>query len=176
MIAKRTNIESCWHIVPSVFYDFRGEYVETWNKIEYSVYLPDGIDFVQDDFSMSDRYTLRGFHGDPKTWKIVQAQVGRIQLCLIDMREVSPTYGMNADFIISETNRHQVLVPAGVAVAHLCLSERCIFDYKQSEYYSRDVQFSYHYSSNGTIWPIPERNFILSNRDRTAPVWERKQS
>lgn len=174
MVIEETAIQDCKHIMPRVFYDFRGEYVETWNMERYNVLLPDGIEFVQDDFSMSDKYTLRGFHGDPKTWKLVQAQVGRIQLCLIDMRKSSSTYGKNTGFIISETNRHQVLIPAGVAVAHLCLSEKCIFDYKQTEYYDRDMQFSYRYNSNGTRWPIPDDKIILSDRDRNSPLWERE--
>lgn len=174
MIVHNTTIDGCKHIHPDVFYDFRGEYVETWNMERYNALLPKGVEFVQDDFSMSDKYTLRGFHGDPKTWKLVQAQIGRIQLCLIDMREDSLTYGKNAGFIISEINRHQVLVPSGVAVAHLCLSDRCIFDYKQTEYYDRDMQFSYNYKSNGTRWPVPDESIILSDRDRNSPLWERK--
>ena len=47
-------------IQPEIFQDFRGEYVETWNVKLYEQF---GVEFKQDDISVSVRHTLRGFHG-----------------------------------------------------------------------------------------------------------------
>lgn len=176
MIVNNTTIQDCKHIFPGVFYDFRGEYVETYNKIQYDALFPPGInvEFVQDDFSLSERYTLRGFHGDAKTWKLVQAKVGSILLWIIDTRKDSWSYGVNAVFFLNEKNREQVLIPNNCAIAHLCLSATCMFDYKQTEYYDRDLQFSYNYKSNGVEWPIADSNLILSKRDRIAPLWNKE--
>ena len=171
MIWRDTKIESCKHVFPEVFYDFRGEYIETWNKSEYRDITPVGKEFVQDDFSLSEKYTLRGFHGDSYTWKLVQAKVGSIILWVIDIRKQSHTYGVSQAFYINERNREQVLIPNNCAIAHLCLSDRCLFDYKQTEYYDRDMQFSYNYKSNGVVWPIPDDQLILSDRDRNASLW-----
>jgi len=170
-VIRDTTIHGCKHILPDVFYDFRGEYVETWNKSEYREVLPVGTEFVQDDFSLSERYTLRGFHGDTKTHKLIQSKIGSIIVWVIDIRKDSPTYGVNESFCINEKNRQQVFVPAGCALAHLCLSAYCMFDYKQTEYYDRAFQFSYNYKSNGVDWPIADENLILSRRDRVAPLW-----
>jgi dTDP-4-dehydrorhamnose 3,5-epimerase len=177
MIVKNTNIEDCKHIFPDVFYDFRGEYVETYNKEAYDKLFPKDVcpEFVQDDFSISTKYTLRGFHGDPLTWKLVQAKVGIIILWVIDIRQESTTYGWNHGFLLNERNREQVLVPNNCAIAHLCLSDVCMFDYKQTQYYDRHAQFSYNYKSNGVEWQTPDDKLILSNRDRNAPLWIRNQ-
>jgi len=176
MIVQNTTIKDCKHISPYVFYDFRGEYVETYNKQEYDKLFPIGVssEFVQDDFSLSEKYTLRGFHGDEKTWKLVQAKIGTIILIVIDVRKESSTYGVHQGFLLNERNRQQILVPSNCAIAHLCLSDCCMFDYKQTEYYDRDIQFSYNYKSNGVVWPIPDNKLILSDRDRNAPLWTKE--
>ena len=55
-------------IQPDVHYDYRGEYIETWNIENYKVFNPPGngneIIFKQDDISTSVKHTLRGLHGD----------------------------------------------------------------------------------------------------------------
>ena len=52
---------------PTVFEDFRGTYVEIYNR---EFYQKEGIDidFIQDDISVSSRHVLRGIHGDGETW------------------------------------------------------------------------------------------------------------
>ena len=177
MIAKDTTIQYCKHIFPDVFYDFRGEYVETYNKKQYDELWPSGVwhsVFVQDDFSLSTKHTLRGFHGDADTWKLVQAKIGTIILWVIDVRKDSSTYGVNQTFLLNERNREQVLIPNNCAIAHLCLSDYCMFDYKQTEYYDREMQFSYNYKSNGVVWSIPDDKLVLSDRDRNAPLWTKE--
>ena len=61
---------------PTIFEDFRGTYVETFNE---DLYRQAGIDmpFVQDDISVSGRHVLRGIHGDQKTWKLVSCLWGK---------------------------------------------------------------------------------------------------
>ena len=51
-------------IEPSTnFEDFRGTYVELYNKKEFADNNID-IEFIQDDISMSRKNVLRGLHGD----------------------------------------------------------------------------------------------------------------
>ena len=81
--------------VPEVFYDFRGKYVETYNKKEYSTLIDfngEPLDFVQDDISISRKHVLRGLHGDHKTWKLIQCLSGAIFVAVVDMRPSSPNY------------------------------------------------------------------------------------
>jgi dTDP-4-dehydrorhamnose 3,5-epimerase len=94
MIIQDTAIKDCKLIKPDVFYDFRGEYIETWQREYYKGIFPKDIntpEFVQDDFSVSNNGTLRGLHGDPDTWKLVQCPMGELLLGVLDIRDDSPT-------------------------------------------------------------------------------------
>jgi dTDP-4-dehydrorhamnose 3,5-epimerase len=159
-------------IHPHVFYDFRGEYVETYNARDYRFFDRDGalVEFVEDDISVSRQSTLRGLHGDSHTWKLIQCLYGELYYVVADMRRESPTYLHWEAFTLNDKNRVQILVPAGCANGHLCLSDTCIFSYKQSQYYSgMDNQFTVRWDEPklSIYWPI--RHPILSQRDSSAP-------
>ena len=62
-------------IIPHVFHDYRGEYIETWNSEDYKQF---NVEFKQDDISVSRKHTLRGLHGDFETWKLVQCTHGSL--------------------------------------------------------------------------------------------------
>jgi len=162
-------------IIPDVFYDFRGEYVETFNARRYEFYDDHGqrLEFVEDDISVSRQNVLRGLHGDSETWKLVQCLYGEFYYVVADMRPVSPTHLNWESFILNDRNRKQVLVPAGCTNGHLVLSEKCIFSYKQSQYYEgAEAQFTVRWDDPklNIFWPI--RNPILSQRDSSASFLE----
>lgn len=166
MEIRNTVIDDCKLIIPEIFHDFRGEYVETWNIEGYNIlHIPS---FKQDDFSISRQGVLRGLHGDPLTWKLVQCPMGELLLGVLDIREVSQTRGKWQLFPLNDKNRWQVLIPPGCANGHLCLSEKCMFYYKQTTLYEEQKQFSYHYTSSGITWPSGY-DFKLSERDKNAP-------
>lgn len=154
-------------IQPDVFYDHRGEYVETWNKEYYKAF--GDIDFKQDDISTSVKHTLRGLHGDNETWKLVQCLYGSMVLAVVDMRKNSKTYLQHNTFTINDKNRIQVLVPPGFANGHLVMSDMGIFSYKQSTLYTgAETQFTVRWDDPklNITWPI--NNPILSLRDKIA--------
>ena len=150
---------------PTVFEDFRGSYIELYNE---RLYRDAGIEvaFVQDDASMSKRSVLRGIHGDRTTWKLVSCLLGELYLVVVDCREESPRFGRWEAFTLSERNRLQVLVPPRFGVAHLVLSDRAVFHYKQSTYYDRAGQFTYLWNNPqfNIQWPVADP--ILSERDQ----------
>lgn len=158
-------------IKPVSFYDFRGEYLETFNKEKYKFTDNKGqpVIFVEDDISVSKKGVLRGLHGDEKTWKLIQCLWGEIFVAVADMRKDSPTYLHWDTFSVSDKNRFQILIPAGCANGHLCLSEKCIFSYKQSQYYSgMGNQFTVRWDDPKLKIPWPVKEPILSVRDSEA--------
>ena len=68
---------------PTIFEDFRGSYIETYNERLYSAA---GIsqEFIQDDVSISRYNVLRGIHGDRKTWKLVSCLYGSFYLVVVN--------------------------------------------------------------------------------------------
>ena len=172
-IKESQKISDLKIITPYIFHDFRGEYVETFSKKDYLFTDSNGssVDFVEDDISVSKHGVLRGLHGDAKTWKLIQCLIGEIYVVVVDMRKDSPTYLNWEAFAVNEKNRIQILIPAGCANGHLCLSEKCIFSYKQSQYYSgMENQFTVRWDDPRLqiFWPI--NNPMISVRDASAKL------
>jgi len=149
---------------PTIFEDFRGTYVETYNE---KLYVEAGINvkFVQDDISVSSRNVLRGIHGDGETWKLISCLYGEFYLVVVNWDDASPQFGKWESFVLSDQNRLQVLVPPKFGNGHLVLNELAIFHYKQSTYYSRAGQFTLLWNDPklNIQWPI--NNPIVSRRD-----------
>ena len=105
-------------------------------------------------------------HGDNKTWKLVSCPFGKYYLVVIDLNKGSATHGLWEAFVLSDINKMQILIPPNHANGHLILSERAIFQYKQSEYYSPGKQFTIKYNDPkyNIWWPIDEPT--LSLRDQ----------
>ena len=152
---------------PTVFEDFRGQYVETYNE---RLYREQGIDvdFVQDDISVSARHVLRGIHGDGETWKLVSCLHGRFYLVVVNADEDSEQYGQWQGFTLSDANRLQVLIPPRHGNGHLVMSETAIFHYKQSTYYNPAGQFTIRWNDPrfAVWWPVSEP--IVSRRDEAG--------
>jgi dTDP-4-dehydrorhamnose 3,5-epimerase len=157
-------------IHPDVNYDFRGEFVETYNNTFYD-HITGNVKFVIDDISVSRHKTMRGIHGDTKTIKLIQCLHGEIMQVVVDFRTDSPTFMAHEIFSINDKNRTQILIPAGCGNGHVVLSDKVIFHYKQSEYYGGvGSQFQYRWTrfveDFNVILPFnPNRDAILSARD-----------
>ena len=168
------KLEEVAIIQPDIFYDYRGEYVETWNVENYKIFdhlVNDSnkIEFKQDDISTSVKHTLRGLHGDDKTWKLVSCIYGSLLQVVVDMRESSDTYLEYDMFSINDKNRSQILIPPGFANGHLVMSDFGIFSYKQSTLYGGpSEQFTVKWNDPKLNIPWPIDNPILSSRDKNA--------
>lgn len=150
---------------PTIFEDFRGSYVETYNE---KLYHEAGVTtrFVQDDISVSSRHVLRGIHGDQNTWKLISCLHGKFYLVVVNWDKDSPQFGQWDSFVLSDQNRLQVLVPPKFGNGHLVLSDQAIFHYKQSTYYNRAGQFTLLWNDPklGIWWPV--KHPIVSRRDQ----------
>jgi dTDP-4-dehydrorhamnose 3,5-epimerase len=149
---------------PTVYEDFRGTYVETYNE---SLYREAGIDchFIQDDISTSSKHVLRGIHGDQETWKLISCLWGRFYLVVVNWDPASPQYRQWQSFTLSAENHTQILVPPKFGNGHLVLSEHAIFSYKQNTTYNRSGQFTLIWNDPAlNIW-WPVKTPFLSPRD-----------
>jgi dTDP-4-dehydrorhamnose 3,5-epimerase len=160
----KTKLDGLLLIKPEIFEDHRGEYAELYNQ---EMYTKAGIKakFVQDDISVSYKDVLRGIHGDKKTHKLISCLLGRFYLVIVNCDPASPQFRKWESFTLTEKNKHQVLVSPKFGVAHLALTDKIIFHYKQSTYYDPSAQFTYQWNDPkfNIWWPI--KNPILSKRD-----------
>ena len=164
---SKTKLDKVLLIKLDVFEDHRGEYIETYNE---DLYKRNGIDikFVADDISISTQNVLRGIHGDTETWKLISCLYGKFYFVVVNCDVDSENFGKWQSFALSDVNRLQVLVPPKYGNAHLILSDKAIFHYKQSTYYDPTKQFTYKWNNPkfNIWWPI--KNPILSQRDEVG--------
>jgi len=159
-------------IEPAVFGDNRGFFLESWNQQRYR---DAGIaaDFVQDNFSLSSRGTLRGLHfQNPMVQgKLVSVWQGEVWDVAVDIRRRSPTFGRWFGVTLSADNKRQLYVPPGFAHGFVVMSDRALFHYKCTDFYSPkdEVGFRWDDPAVGIQWPPVERP-ILSRRDAANPL------
>ena len=149
----------------SVFKDNRGLYWTSWEKHKYKLH------FKHDKFSLSKKNVLRGLHGDNKTWKLVSCVYGKVFFVVVNFNKKSKKYLEKKTFILSHTNRKQVLIPPFFLNGYLCLSNECVFHYKLSykgKYADTKNQFSIKWNDPflKIKWPI--KTPILSKRDKNS--------
>jgi dTDP-4-dehydrorhamnose 3,5-epimerase len=149
---------------PTIFTDFRGAYIETYNE---TLYNDAGITvkFIQDDISISSKHVLRGIHGDGVTWKLVSCLYGEFYLAVVNWDKDSSQYGQWLSFNLSDKNHLQVLIPPKFGNGHVVLSDTAIFHYKQNTYYNRAGQFTISWNDPGLNISWPVKNPVLSARD-----------
>jgi len=164
MEVLKTNLEGVFLIKPFIFEDHRGDFIEIYNEEEYRK-KGINITFIQDDVSTSKKNVLRGIHGDGVTWKLVSSIFGTIYYVVANCDAKSKDFRKWQSFILSDRNRHQILVPPKYGQAFLALSDEIVFHYKQSTYYNRPGQFTYKWNDEdfGVWWPCKAP--ILSKRD-----------
>lgn len=160
----KTKLDGVLLIKVDSFEDHRGEYIELYNQ---ALYESKGvrIHFVEDDISIATTSVIKGIHGDALTWKLISCLHGKFYLVVVNYDKNSKDFGKWESFVLSEANKRQVLVPPNYGNGHLCLSEKSIFHYKQSEYYDASRQFTIKWNDPrfNIWWPI--KNPILSIRD-----------
>ena len=160
-----TTLDGVLRLEPSTYFeDFRGEYIETYNAENFSKH---GIDvtFNEDDISVSTKNVLRGFHGDQKRTKLVTCLYGKFLLVVVNNDPETKQYRNHEAFTLSDKNYNSILIPPKFGNAHLILSEKAIFHYKQTGNYDRDSQFTLAWNDPdlNVWWPTDKP--ILSKRD-----------
>lgn len=168
----QTIIDGVWLIVPDVFDDARGYFMEVFKEDEFRAHVGD-VHFIQDNESKSTFGVLRGLHyqkGDCSQAKLVRVLKGRVLDVAVDLRQSSPTFGKYVSAELSEENRHQFFIPRGFAHGFLVLSDEAVFTYKVDNTYAPQAEASicFNDESLGIDWPIAEEQLVLSDKDEHA--------
>ena len=99
--------------------DLRGSFSEVYRLDQFSKFLPDNINFVQDNESFSNKGVLRGLHFQKSPFeqsKLVRVSHGEIQDVVVDIRKSSKTFGKYISLKLSKGNGRQLFVPKGFSL------------------------------------------------------------
>ncbi|MCO5247640.1 MAG: dTDP-4-dehydrorhamnose 3,5-epimerase [Chitinophagales bacterium] len=169
MKVVETEIEGVIILEPSVFEDVRGHFFESYNKRDFSKYLPN-LDFVQDNQSFSTYGVLRGLHfqrGESAQSKLVRVLQGEILDVAVDLRTESKTYLQYVKAILSDENKRQLFIPKGFAHGFVVLSETATVLYKCDEFYNPQAEDGLRYDDPklNIDWGIDESSLIINRKD-----------
>ena len=157
-------------IEPTVFYDERGYFVETYNQKDFEEAGLTMV-FVQDNQSMSVKGVLRGLHYQKQypQGKLVRVVKGTVFDVAVDLRAGSATYGKWYGVELSAENKRQFYIPEGFAHGFLVLSEEAEFAYKCTDFYHPGDEggLIWNDPAIGVKWPIEDgQQLIISEKDQ----------
>ncbi len=166
MEVRATSLPEVLLVIPKVFGDDRGFFVETYAEARYraaGIALP----FVQDNLSRSARGTLRGLHLQHPLaqGKLVSVVEGTVLDVAVDVRAGSPSFGRHVAVELSASNKHQLWVPPGFAHGFAVTSEHAIFAYKCTELYHPETELGVAWDDPDLDIAWPTREPLLSARD-----------
>ncbi len=171
----KTAIDQVLILESRVFEDARGYFFESFSQREFdgkvAPVLGHGVNFVQDNESMSSYGVVRGLHYQRPPFaqsKLVRCVRGRVLDVAVDIRKGSPTFGQHVAVELSEDNHRQFFIPRGFAHGFAVLSETAVFQYKCDEFYhpEADAGIQLLDPDLGIDWQIPWDKAIMSEKDR----------
>ena len=166
----KTELPGVILVEPDVHRDARGFLFESYHAEKYA---EGGIRerFVQDNHSLSERGTLRGFHAQLARLqgKLVRVIEGEVLDVALDIRRGSPSFAKHTAVTLSAESFRQLYVPPGFAHAFLVTSDTAQVEYKCTDLYdpSSEISIAWNDPDLGIVWPISDP--ILSSRDAAAP-------
>ncbi len=178
MIFTATTLPGVWLILPAVFADDRGWFMESHNRQRFLEELalraePAPREFVQDNESCSRRGVLRGLHYQltpHAQGKLVRVTQGAVFDVAVDLRRSSAHFGRWFGAQLSADNRLQMWIPEGFAHGFMALQDDTRFHYKTTDFYARDCE-------RAIAWNDPQLNIDwpanltpqLAPKDAAAP-------
>lgn len=166
---EKTPVEDVIMVIPEVFEDERGFFMETFRTDQFQQMGLPGR-FVQDNHSRSARGVLRGLHfqWDPPMGKLMRVTLGAAWLVAVDIRKGSPTQGRWYGAEVSDKNKLQVWAPAGFARGFCVLSDFAEIQYKCTGVYNGSAEGGILWNDPGIgiEWPITDP--VLSEKDQKA--------
>ncbi len=166
MHSKKKSLE-CMIISPQIYSDNRGIFFEKYNQKYFKV-LGITQKFVQDNVSQSKKNVLRGLHFQKKfpQGKLIKVLKGKIFDVAVDLRKTKSTFRNFYTFTLSDKDHRSLWVPPGFAHGFCVLSKSAIVEYKCTNFYRFNDQFTLKWDDEdlNINWPI--RRPIVSKKDK----------
>lgn len=173
-----TDFQDLYIIEPTILTDDRGFFYENFNQKIFLEKTGIDVDFVQENFSKSKYWTIRGLHF--QTWEFTQSKFitcleGKILDIALDLREGSPTFGKIFSIELSSENKKSIFIPRGFAHWFATLSENAIISYKCDNFYNKNSESWIIFDDEDLAidWQIPQEKIILSEKDKILPSFKK---
>lgn len=165
----KTTIDDVVIIVPKVFGDHRGYFLESFSEREFNTQVRE-VKFVQDNESKSSYGVLRGLHFQKcphAQSKLVRVVKGAVLDVAVDIRKGSPTFGQHVSVELTEENHRQFFIPRGFAHGFVVLTDEVVFQYKCDNFYAPQYEGAIAWDDPdlNIDWKIPVEKIILSEKD-----------
>ena len=164
-----TDLKEVKIIIPHVFEDDRGFFMEVFNK---DIFDELGIpsNFVQMNHSRSVKNVIRGLHfqWDPLVGKLMRVTLGNAFVVAVDIRKDSLTFGEWVGYYLSDHNKKQMWAPAEFARGFCVISDVAEVQYLATGTYNHksEGEILWNDPNIGIHWPT--ENPILSSKDANA--------
>jgi dTDP-4-dehydrorhamnose 3,5-epimerase len=172
MEVLRTRFPEVLILVPDIFRDERGWFLESYNRRGLGK-VGIQVEFVQDNHSYSkSKGTLRGLHfqnAPGAQSKLVRCLRGAILDVFVDIRNGSPSRGEWGSTVLTSSYLRQAFIPKGFAHGFLTLEDDTEVEYKVDAFYDRSLDRSIRFDDPelGIEWGVSRP--ILSAKDASAP-------
>ena len=136
-------------INPEIYSDNRGSFFESWNSRQFNNLIKKNNIFVQDNQSTSHKGVLRGMHYQITPMdqgKLVRCTHGSVYDVIVDLRLNSDTFSLWSGIKLNANNNSQLWIPSGFAHGFLSLEQDTIFDYKVTNYWSKNHEKSLYWN------------------------------
>ena len=177
----KTGIEGLYEVVPTVFGDKRGFFLESYSRRDFEAAgIP--AEFVQDNISSSSKGVLRGLHFQKQhsQAKLVSVISGRVYDVAVDLRKGSASFGSHYGVVLDGERHNAFFIPAGFAHGFCVMSDEAVFSYKCTDFYHPEDE-------GGLMWNDPEIGIdwekylegeppLLSEKDKKHPKFDRDAS
>jgi len=171
MKTTKTSLPGVVVITPAVYRDSRGAFWETWNQHKMAgLGLPGP--WVQDNFSLSKRNTVRGIHYQvvKPQGKLIRATHGALLDVAIDLRRSSPAFGKHVAIELDGETGEMLWIPEGFGHGFLALTDTVGMAYKITNDYcpAGERTIVWNDPDLAIPWPVEEEKAIVSDKDRAG--------
>ncbi len=155
------------HIAPDIHRDNRGWFMEVFREGA-------GQHYRQLNLVYFTQRVLRGLHYQPKSpqGKLYMASQGDIFQVLVDVREVSPTFGKYTSVLLSGQDKNMVEVPPGFMSGSLCLTESATLFYATTTFFDPDNVIKVNWNDPDLAIKWPMEYPVLNEADAHAQTFK----
>jgi len=174
------DIEGAWEVVPKVWPDDRGAFLEWYRHDRLTEAVGHPLGLAQANTSVSRRGVLRGIHFadvPPGQAKYVTCARGAVLDVVVDLRVGSATFGQWDSVLLDDVDRRAIYLSEGLGHAFLSLEDASTVMYLCSTPYApgREHEVSPLDPKIGIEWPTYGRDgspleYRLSPKDEAAPT------